>query len=184
MTASADSHVALYDVRQNKSVSRFDTGHGGRVYWAEYSPKGNLLATCGTDAKIRLWDVNPKEKYKIATKKPLVIEGHNGAIHQCMFNSENNLIVSTSCEEEIAVHNLKGEMISIYKLPKTTPEGELSEKSKDSCNIKYVEPWPKPVWACKWFCTEKNKNTFLSASFDGTIHRLQLLNGKICPNEI
>jgi len=126
-----------------------------------------MISSCGTDNKIRLWDINPKDKYRVVSKKPIVADGHSGIVHQCMFNQDNTLIVSTSCEEEVAVHNVKGEMVDKYKLPKTTHEGQLSDKSKDECNIKYVEPWPKPVWACKWFCTDKNKNFFLSASFDG-----------------
>lgn len=132
MTTSADSFMAFYDTRTSKSFFKINTGHEGRVYWAEYSSDGKKIATCGVDNNVRTWNTDTKDN---KPKKLNVLQGHIGGIHHCRFNYNNTLIVSTSNEEEIAVHDLKGAMLDKYKLPKTTVEAELTEEAREVMKI-------------------------------------------------
>jgi WD40 repeat protein len=55
VTASAESAVRVWDLRQN-SLSRTLTSHTGAVNCVAFSPDSSLLATAGQDGALKLWN--------------------------------------------------------------------------------------------------------------------------------
>ena len=74
---------------------RFE-GHRDILYDAELSPDGKVLATCGYDKKIELWDA--------ASAKPLrTLEGHTGAVYDVAFSPDSRFLVSASADDTCKV---------------------------------------------------------------------------------
>jgi WD40 repeat protein/serine/threonine protein kinase len=62
-------------------------GHNGEVYHVEFSPSGQMLASCGQDGTARLWDVS--------TGKTLhILRAHNGDVNWVTFAPNSQLVAT------------------------------------------------------------------------------------------
>ncbi len=69
-------------------------GHQGDVYHAEFSPDGELLATCGQDRTIRLWDVATGETRRVLT-------GHSHDVNSVTFAPDGQTLASASEDQTV-----------------------------------------------------------------------------------
>lgn len=82
-------------VGDGKLERRFE-GLRDILYDAELSPDGKVLAACGYDKSIILWDA--------ATAKPLAaLEGHTGAVFDIAFSPDGRVLVSASADDTCKV---------------------------------------------------------------------------------
>jgi len=80
---------------QGELVREFQ-GHSDILYDAEISPDSKVLATCGYDRKIILWDLNNGKKLH-------ELKGHNGAVYDVGFSPDGNYLVSGSADDTCKV---------------------------------------------------------------------------------
>lgn len=91
-------------------------GHRDAVYDARLSPDGKMLATCGYDRQIHLWD--PATGRLVKT-----LSGHNAAVFEVSFSPDGSVLASASADGTIKVWNVvTGERLDTLG----QPEGEQS----------------------------------------------------------
>jgi eukaryotic-like serine/threonine-protein kinase len=71
-------------------------GHDGDVYHAEFSPDGQVLATCSRDRTIRLWEV-------ASGKTRLVLTGHSNEVNYVTFAPDGLSLASASEDETVNI---------------------------------------------------------------------------------
>ncbi|EPY52441.1 WDR24 family WD repeat protein [Schizosaccharomyces cryophilus OY26] len=59
--------VQKWDLRYSKSPSLKLSAHNGVALCIDYTPNGSLLASCGRDKSIRIWDINNNQRKAIST---------------------------------------------------------------------------------------------------------------------
>ena len=65
-----------------------------------FSPDGRTIASCSQDHKIKLWNVNTGECFKI-------LPGHKALVNSIAFCSDNYTLVSSGEDETIKIWNIK-----------------------------------------------------------------------------
>jgi mono/diheme cytochrome c family protein len=87
--------AAIWNVDEGTLAVRFE-GHRDILYDAALSPDGQVLATCGYDKKIEIWDA--------ASAKALrTLEGHTGAVYAIAFSPDGRFLVSASADDTCKV---------------------------------------------------------------------------------
>jgi autophagy-related protein 16-1 len=109
-TLTAGGGVFFGDEIPNKVHVQFD-GHDGEVNAVRWSPVDRVVATGGSDRKVKLWDVGkgeqrarPWQKPQITIKIPTgtsyelrgTLVGSNQAVNSIDFDSTGTLILATS----------------------------------------------------------------------------------------
>ncbi|EPX72973.1 WDR24 family WD repeat protein [Schizosaccharomyces octosporus yFS286] len=59
--------VQKWDLRYSKSPSLKLSAHNGVALCIDYTPNGSLLASCGRDKSIRIWDINNNQRKAVST---------------------------------------------------------------------------------------------------------------------
>jgi WD40 repeat protein/tRNA A-37 threonylcarbamoyl transferase component Bud32 len=69
-------------------------GHLEEVYSATFSPDGEILATCGKDRTVCLWDVHTGHRH-------LILGGHNDEINWVAFSPDGRTLASASDDKTV-----------------------------------------------------------------------------------
>jgi WD40 repeat protein/tRNA A-37 threonylcarbamoyl transferase component Bud32 len=83
-----------WDPVTGEILARFPPVHTGWVNGLSLSPDGRLLASCGNDAKIVLWNLEKRQKLA-------VLAGHEGSVNGVAFSPDGKLIASTSADTTV-----------------------------------------------------------------------------------
>lgn len=91
-----------------KTPARFDLqGHRGTVTRVAFHPQYSMLATCGEDAAIKIWDLDNGQLER-------TLKGHTATINDISFDSQGKYLASCSSDLTIKLHDL-----SSYQVAKT-----------------------------------------------------------------
>jgi WD40 repeat protein len=86
-TSSRGLHIAVWEPASNKRVALFTASGGRRAQCVALSPDGATLATAGTEALVRLWDVD-------GGKEKGTLDGHSGGTLAVAFSPSGRLIAT------------------------------------------------------------------------------------------
>ncbi|KAK2952094.1 putative Cytosolic iron-sulfur protein assembly protein 1 [Blattamonas nauphoetae] len=78
-------------------------GHQGRCWHAEWSPDGNLIASCGEDRIIRIW--KPKENGE--WKEVATSHSHGGTIRRCAWSPDSTRLATCSFDKKTVIHTVE-----------------------------------------------------------------------------
>lgn len=111
-TCSDDNTVKVFDLSQGTTATFAGrSGHGGEVRCVDWHPCTSLLASCGRDAMVKLWDARMKpESAMLAT-----LSGHKQAVNKVSWNLNGTWVASCSRDFTVKVWDVrhsKREMVS------------------------------------------------------------------------
>ena len=99
-TASFDASTAVWAERGGdwECVAVVE-GHENEVKSCAWSPSGALLATCGRDKTVWIWEVQPGFDFECVA----VLHGHAQDVKQVRWHPTEDVLVSVSYDDEIRV---------------------------------------------------------------------------------
>lgn len=96
-----DQHVRLFDVASGK-VNQAWLAHGQAVTGLAFGKNGQLLATCGADALVKVWSMADPGK------NPSVFAGHTGALSTVAFRPDGKLLASGGSDGVVKLWKVDG----------------------------------------------------------------------------
>jgi WD40 repeat protein len=96
-TAGEGHDVRLYDFRAGQPGSgAVATRHDDVIHALAFNPEGKLLASCGYDRVIKLWDVSTGKELR-------VLRDHSDAVYALAFSPDGKLLASASADRAVKV---------------------------------------------------------------------------------
>ena len=108
-TASDDETAGLWSIQGPKMERRELTGHRGVVFQANFSPDKILLATCGNDRKILLWN-------RSSGKRVSKLKDPYSRVLSCHFSPDGTLLAAIVDGERVRIWNtMRGEVVNVLE---------------------------------------------------------------------
>eukprot|EP00201_Polytomella_parva_P018537 CAMPEP_0175057640 /NCGR_PEP_ID=MMETSP0052_2-20121109/11375_1 /TAXON_ID=51329 ORGANISM="Polytomella parva, Strain SAG 63-3" /NCGR_SAMPLE_ID=MMETSP0052_2 /ASSEMBLY_ACC=CAM_ASM_000194 /LENGTH=510 /DNA_ID=CAMNT_0016322873 /DNA_START=1 /DNA_END=1537 /DNA_ORIENTATION=- len=84
------------------------SGHEQRVWHISFSPKGDMLASCGGDRTVRLWVPSPAGQYDKWTCSAILEHFHTKTIRQVCWSPDGSRLATASFDSHVAVWEVSG----------------------------------------------------------------------------
>ena len=108
-TASDDQTAGLWSIQGPRMERRELIGHRGVVFQANFSPDKILIATCGNDRKILLWN-------RSSGKRVNKLKDPYSRVLTCQFSPDGTLIAAIVDGERVRMWNvLQGEVVNVLE---------------------------------------------------------------------
>lgn len=91
--------ISIFNISSGKTERSFP-GHRDLIYDIEFSPTGDLLATCSYDKSIILWDAKTGQQVR-------TFPGHNGAVYDLAFSPDGQSLLSASADDTCKVWRVR-----------------------------------------------------------------------------
>jgi WD40 repeat protein len=102
-SGSGDNKIKLWDVKTGNEIPT-KMGHDDYVYGVRFNPnKSALLATSGNDKKIKLWNVEKRNKF---------LYKHGDKIYSVRFSPDGQTLASGSVDNTIKLWDLKAKRLN------------------------------------------------------------------------
>jgi WD40 repeat protein len=134
-------------------------GHGGWVYELEFSPNGELLASAGSDNRVRLWNVPSGEPHGEW------LTGHTDSVSGVAFSPDGELLASASHDKTVRLWEVSSRQPLGQPLTGHTewvedvafaPDGELLASASDDGTVRLWDLEEESLVAEA--CTTANRN--------------------------
>ena len=179
-TATADGIVRLWEQGQGSKSeeSASMVGHKGDVWSIAFHPNGTTLASSGSDATIRLWDVE-------SGKAKQVLLGHSELVRHVSFSPDGKQVLSSSHDGTARIWRLKpGSEVSRFRHPAFVTHALFAPHDHiiTACVDGIIRVWDARAGTLKkslrghtdsiWsFCLSADGEEIVSISEDGTAKR-------------
>lgn len=108
-TASDDQTAGLWNIRDERLEMRPLMGHKGIVFQANFSPDKIMLATCGNDRKILLWN-------RSSGKRVSKLKDPYSRVLSCKFSPDGTLIAAIVDGERVRIWStVQGEIVNVLE---------------------------------------------------------------------
>ncbi len=145
VTGCKDGQIFVWDLNESLEppLCKQQACHGKGVWSVVFSPDGKLLASCGDDETIKIWNINSMELVD-------TLEGHTSRVRSVAFSKNGEWLASGSEDETIRLWKKIG---NTYKLSKegfkqSALPSRIGELGFISIPHKITLPW------CNW-CNAK-----------------------------
>eukprot|EP00668_Euglena_longa_P003397 GGOE01003974.1.p1 GENE.GGOE01003974.1~~GGOE01003974.1.p1 ORF type:complete len:1248 (+),score=423.68 GGOE01003974.1:164-3907(+) len=101
ITSSWDSRLYITELETGKRLRTLASdGHEKSVFFCEYSPQQKLIASCGADKDVLLW--NPHMDYSV-----MRLSGHLCSVQSVAFNFEDHQLITLAADQTVKLWDLR-----------------------------------------------------------------------------